>query len=184
MLNQSDRQDVVDTVHEFCRAFDMRDWAALRRCLAASLMTDYSSFRGTPPARMTNDEFVALRQTALARLVTQHLSLNHLVAFAGEQARCRFDFVIHRWPLDTADSRFFDARQMRRTTGSSSPLPSMFCATRAAPNFTEHIASWMTSNATPDPWPVCGQGANLMIQSDFPNKTDCLVKGVVAPDCQ
>jgi len=107
MLNQSDRQDVVDTVHEFCRAFDMRDWAALRRCLAASLMTDYSSFRGTPPARMTNDEFVALRQTALARLVTQHLSLNHLVAFAGEQARCRFDFVIHRWPLDTADSRFF-----------------------------------------------------------------------------
>ena len=56
---------------------------------------------------MTSDEFVALRQTALAGLVTQHLSLNHLVAFAGEQARCRFDFVIHRWPLDTSDSRFF-----------------------------------------------------------------------------
>jgi SnoaL-like domain len=107
MPSQSDQQDVVGTVHEFCRAFDTRDWAALRCCLAASLMTDYSSFRGTPPMRMTNDEFVALRQKALAGLVTQHLSLNHLVAIAGEQARCRFDFVIHRWPLDSADSRFF-----------------------------------------------------------------------------
>ncbi len=56
---------------------------------------------------MTNDEFVALRQAALAKLVTQHLSLNHLVTFSGEQAQCRFDFVIHRWPLDPADSRFF-----------------------------------------------------------------------------
>ena len=79
MLNQTDQQDVVDTIHEFCRAFDMRDWTALRSCLAASLMTDYFSFRGTPPRRMTNDEFVALRQAALAGLVTQHLSLNHLV---------------------------------------------------------------------------------------------------------
>jgi hypothetical protein len=106
-LNQSDHQDVVDTVHEFCRAFDMRDWVALRRCVAASLETDYSSFRGTQPTRMTGDEFVALRQPCLAGLVTQHLSLNHLVAFTGEQARCHFDFVIHRWPKDTDDSRFF-----------------------------------------------------------------------------
>jgi hypothetical protein len=28
----------------------MRDWTALRRCLALNLDTDYSSFRGTPPA--------------------------------------------------------------------------------------------------------------------------------------
>jgi hypothetical protein len=106
-LNQSAQQEVADTVHEFCRAFDACDWVALRRRLAASLTTDYSGFRGTPPTRMTNDEFVALRQAALAGLVTQHLSLNHLVTFSGEQARYRFDFVIHRWPLDTADSRFF-----------------------------------------------------------------------------
>jgi len=107
MLNQPNPQDVIDTIHEFCRAFDMRDWTALRRCLALNLDTDYSSFRGTPPARLTGDEFVALRQSALAALVTQHLSLNHIVELTGGQARCRFDFIIYRWPQDTADSRFF-----------------------------------------------------------------------------
>ena len=107
MLNQPDHQNVIGTIHEFCRAFDLRDWTTLRRCLATNLATDYSSFRGTPPTRMTADEFVALRQSSLTELVTQHLSLNHLVMFTGEQARCRFDFVIHRWPQDTADRRFF-----------------------------------------------------------------------------
>ncbi|MSU61921.1 MAG: hypothetical protein EXS31_05930 [Pedosphaera sp.] len=107
MLNRSDHDNVVRTIHEFCRAFDQRDWTGLRRCLAASLDTDYSSFRGTPAARMTADEFVAQRRSGLAGLVTQHLSLNHLVTFTGERAHCRFDFVIHRWPSDTSDSRFF-----------------------------------------------------------------------------
>jgi hypothetical protein len=107
MPDQSDYRDVVNTIHEFCRAFDMRDWTALRRCLAASLDIDYSSFRGTPPSRVTADEFVATRQSNLAGLVTQHLGFNHLVEFKGEQARCRFDFMIHRWPQDTADARFF-----------------------------------------------------------------------------
>ncbi len=107
MPGQFDHQDVVDTIHEFCRAFDMRDWTTLRRCLAASLDTDYSSFRGTPPSRMTADEFVATRRSSLAGLVTQHLSFNHLVSFAGEQARCRFDFMIHRWPQEAGDARFF-----------------------------------------------------------------------------
>jgi hypothetical protein len=55
---------------------------------------------------MTAVEFIALRQRGLAGLVTQHLSLNHLVTFAGGQARCRFDFVIHRWLEDEADSRY------------------------------------------------------------------------------
>ena len=103
----ADSQTIINTVHEFCRAFDQRDWPMLLRCLATEIATDYSSFRGTPPARMTAKEFVAQRQSALARLVTQHLSLNHLVEFSGEQATCRFDFVIHRWPVDTADTRFF-----------------------------------------------------------------------------
>jgi hypothetical protein len=107
MMNQADQQNVVGTIHEFCRALDVRDWQALRRCLAANLATDYSSFRGTPPARMNADEFVALRQSSLAGLITHHLSLNHLVEFAGEHARCRVDFVIHRWPQDPADTRFF-----------------------------------------------------------------------------
>ena len=101
-----DQRDVVSTIHEFCRAFDQQDWNSLRRCLTTELATDYSSFRGTSPTRMTADEFVATRQAGLAGLVTQHLSLNHLVTFAHEQARCRFDFVIHRWPQNNADVHF------------------------------------------------------------------------------
>jgi hypothetical protein len=107
MLNQHDHRDVVSTIHEFCRAFDQQDWTALRRCLAANLFVDYSSFRGTLPSRITADEVVALRQTALEGLVTQHLSANHLVTFTDQGARCGFDFVIHRWPRDAADARFF-----------------------------------------------------------------------------
>jgi hypothetical protein len=80
MLNQRDHRDIVSTIHEFCRAFDQQHWTALRRCLAANLFVDYSSFCGTLPTRIKADEFVALRQTA---------------------------FVIHRWPRDAADARFF-----------------------------------------------------------------------------
>jgi len=71
MLNQRAHRDVVSAIHEFCRAFDQQDWTALRRCLAANLFVDYSSFRRTLPSRITADEFVALRQTALEGLVTQ-----------------------------------------------------------------------------------------------------------------
>jgi SnoaL-like domain len=108
MLNQLQYRNIIATVHEFCRAIDRHDWPALRNCLASNLATDYSSFRGTPPGRMTADEFVALRKSALAGLVTQHLSMNHLVTLtAADGAICRFDFVIHRWPRDTGDLRYF-----------------------------------------------------------------------------
>jgi hypothetical protein len=101
------RQAVVDTVSRLCRAFDERDWVAMRLCLADTLATDYSSFRGTPPARLTAEEFVRLRQSGLAGLRTQHLCFNHLVTLEGKRAHCRCDFIIHRWPEQTNDVRFF-----------------------------------------------------------------------------
>jgi hypothetical protein len=106
-MEQSDRQDVVDTVHAFCRVFDLREWSLLQRCLAAELATDYSSFRGTPPTRLKAAEYIAIRRSNLTGLITQHLALNHFVTFSGEHSQCRFDFIIHRWPQDTNDSRFF-----------------------------------------------------------------------------
>jgi hypothetical protein len=101
------RQAVVDTVSRLCRALDERDWAAMRLCLADTLATDYSSFRGTPPGQLTAEKFVRLRRTGLAGLRTQHLCFNHLVALEGERARCRCDFIIHRWPEQANDARFF-----------------------------------------------------------------------------
>jgi hypothetical protein len=101
------RQAVVDTLSRLCRAIDERDWRAMRLCLADTLDTDYSRFRGTPPAQLTADEFVRLRQSGLAGLHTQHLSFNHLVALEGQRAHCRCDFIIHRWPVQSDDHRFF-----------------------------------------------------------------------------
>jgi hypothetical protein len=101
------RQAVVDTVSRLCRAIDERDWVAMRLSLADTLATDYSRFRGTPPERLTAEEFVRLRQSGLAGLRTQHLCFNHLVTLEGERAHCRCDFIIHRWPEQTNDARFF-----------------------------------------------------------------------------
>jgi len=101
------RQAIVDTIVRFGRALDERDWGALRQCLADELDTDYSSFRGTPPARLAADAFIDLRRVGLAGLVTQHVSAGHLVDIVGDTAVCRCDFVIRRWPADAADQRFF-----------------------------------------------------------------------------
>lgn len=105
-MKDLDRQAVVDAIVRLGRALDDRDWAAARACLAPELDTDYSSFRGTPPSRLTAEDFVRLRETGLAGLVTQHLSLGHVVDLAGDVATCRCDFVIHRWPTDATDPRF------------------------------------------------------------------------------
>jgi 3-phenylpropionate/cinnamic acid dioxygenase small subunit len=103
-------QRVQATVVRLFRALDERDWEAVRDCLADEIDTDYRSFRGTPPARMTAEEFVRLREIGLAGLKTQHLGMNHaveIVGHAADTATCRCDFVVHRWPLDESDRRFF-----------------------------------------------------------------------------
>jgi hypothetical protein len=100
-----DRQAVIETVLGLGRALDAQDWAGVRACLAAQLDTDYSSFRGTPPSRLAAEEFIRLRRTGLHGLLTQHLSSDHEVDIAGDEAVCRCAFVIRRWPADLADRR-------------------------------------------------------------------------------
>jgi hypothetical protein len=110
--NISTRLAVVDAISRLCRAFDERDWKTMRSCLADTLFTDYSSFRGTPPTRLAAEEFVRLRQSGLTGLRTQHLCFNHLVtiedegAHAHAHARCLCYFIIHRWPEQANDTRF------------------------------------------------------------------------------
>jgi len=104
-MSALERQAVVDTIVRLGRAMDDGDWVAVRGYLAQEIDTDYSSFRGTPPTRLLADEFVRLRRTGLAGLVTQHLTVGHVVTLDGEAAVCHCDFVIHRWPSDTTDRR-------------------------------------------------------------------------------
>src|SRR5438128_245580 len=83
-----DRTEIVDLVVRFATAFDLKDWAALRACLASDVHVDYSAFRGEPARNVSADEFVASRTTALSGLRTQHLSTNHQVTVQEERAEC------------------------------------------------------------------------------------------------
>lgn len=96
----------MTAIRRFARALDDSDWGAVRGCLGAALDTDYSSFRGTPPARLTADEFIALRRVGLAGLVTDHVTSNHDVELDDDRAVCRCEYVIRRWPADPTDRRF------------------------------------------------------------------------------
>ncbi len=91
-----DRDAVRDLVVRFANAFDLRDWDALRVCLAAEIFVDYSAFRGEPPGTVAADAYVAARASALSALKTQHLSMNHQVTLAGDRAECFSAFLIHR----------------------------------------------------------------------------------------
>lgn len=91
-----DRADVVDTIVGAANAFDAKDWARLRACLAAELDVDYSDFRGEPPRRISADEYVAARQRTLAGLRTLHISTNHAVQVEGDRARCVSAYRIYR----------------------------------------------------------------------------------------
>jgi hypothetical protein len=118
-----DRQAAIETVLRLGRALDEQDWLGARRCLAAELDTDYSSFRGTPPERLAAEEFVRLRQMGLHGLVTEHRSSDHEVEVAGDDAVCRCAFVIRRWPAALADRRFLHSYgsyvyRLRRVEGT------------------------------------------------------------------
>jgi hypothetical protein len=91
-----DRAAVRDLIIRFANAFDRQDWSALRDCLAAEVHTDYSAFRGEPPATVAADAFVEARATGLAGVRTQQLSTNHEVILDGDRAECYSAFVVHR----------------------------------------------------------------------------------------
>jgi SnoaL-like protein len=98
-----DSKAVIDVVLGFARALDIKDWAACRRCFVDEIETDYSSLRGEPPSIVKADDFVALRRTALEKLATLHLSVNHLVTVEGDRATCESAAVIHRFRPEDAE---------------------------------------------------------------------------------
>ena len=59
-------RQVSELVCRFQRAFDQHDWSAMRGCLDDEVFVDYSSFRGTDPARILADEYIELRRQALS----------------------------------------------------------------------------------------------------------------------
>ena len=101
-----DRAAVIDVVLALARGLDIKDWATCRRCFTDVIETDYSDLRGEPPSTIKAEAFVELRRSALERLKTLHLSVNHLVTVEGERATCVSSAVIYR--LRPEDGLRFD----------------------------------------------------------------------------
>jgi SnoaL-like domain len=103
-----DRQEIVDTIVRWAYALDTKDWAAARACFTNEVETDYSDPRGTSPTRLTAEAFVELRRRAHEKLMTQHLSTNHLVTLDGDQATCVSATLIHRLDPERQSDNTFD----------------------------------------------------------------------------
>lgn len=89
--------EVHELLCRFFAAFDRADWDAMRACLADEVFTDYSSFRGTPPALVSREDYVASRRRALEMLDTQHNFSNLMVEPSERGATARCNYVVHRF---------------------------------------------------------------------------------------
>ena len=82
-------------VARFANSLDLKDWERLGQCLAATLHTDYSDLRGTPPETMSWKEF-ELRRAALEELETHHLTGQSEIDVTGPTANMTVSMVIYR----------------------------------------------------------------------------------------
>ena len=97
-----DKSSIRDLINRFANTFDLKDWKGMQACLCATLHTDYSDLRGTPPETISNKRFVELRRKALEPLATQHLMGNHDVDVDGDTAQATVSCVIFRKSPDGA----------------------------------------------------------------------------------
>jgi 3-phenylpropionate/cinnamic acid dioxygenase small subunit len=90
---------INDLLTRFFQAFDEKNWRTIRACLCDEVFADCSSFRNSPPAMMTGDQYVEQRRFALRSLDTQHNIANLRVWLdeSTQTATARCNFVIHRF---------------------------------------------------------------------------------------
>src|SRR5262249_36869800 len=80
------------------RAFDDKNWPALRACLCEEVFVDSSSARIEPASRIPSDRYVERRRNALRNLDVQHSFLNLRVEMdaAGKTAKARCSSLVYR----------------------------------------------------------------------------------------
>lgn len=77
-----DRAEINDVQLRYAIGVDSRDWELFRTCFTDEIEGDYSSVFGTPPARLSADEFVALIAPVMNALTaTQHMITNVAITF-------------------------------------------------------------------------------------------------------
>jgi hypothetical protein len=92
----TDESAVRRLIAKFANSFDLKAWDDLSECLAASVYTDYSHLRGTPPDAVAKADFVASRRTALQTFATHHLLGNIEIFINGTSATSRVSAVVFR----------------------------------------------------------------------------------------
>jgi 3-phenylpropionate/cinnamic acid dioxygenase small subunit len=96
---------IQDLLFRFMRTFDEKDWDGMRTCLNATVDCDYSSFRGTPPTKLTSGDYTDQRKAALSLLKTQHDLANITMITSGDQIEVKCSYVIRRFHPDFDGSR-------------------------------------------------------------------------------
>lgn len=91
-----DEAAIVQVIHRFANAFDLKDWQGLESCLLPQIHINYSDLRGTDPETIEARRFVGSRREALADLATHHLCGNHEIQLENERAACRTSMIIYR----------------------------------------------------------------------------------------
>ena len=92
-----DTVKIQKLIAKFANSFDMKDWSGLEACFTASLYTDYSDLRGTPPETISAKEYVQQRSDSLSHLKLHHLVSNYEVDFpVTDGATCRASMVVWR----------------------------------------------------------------------------------------
>jgi len=93
----ADRAAIADVVAGLAHAQDDRDWAALRRLFAETVMLDLSTHHfGRPPTTVAAADLVELARTTLTGFdCTHHAATNLLVRLSGEEAECRTHMVAY-----------------------------------------------------------------------------------------
>jgi hypothetical protein len=104
-LAVEDRVEIEELLFRFMASFDRKDWDTMRASLAATIDCDYSSFRGTPRATITAEEYIEQRKTALSSLKTQHNLSNLSIAATESKAEVQCNYAILRFHADFDGSR-------------------------------------------------------------------------------
>jgi len=92
-----DRAAVADIVAGLAHTQDDRDWRALRRLFADTVVLDLSThYFGRPPATVAAADLVDLARMTLAGFdCTHHAATNLAVRLSGDEATCRTHMVAY-----------------------------------------------------------------------------------------
>lgn len=88
---------IQQVIAKFATSFDVKDWDGLQTCFTASIYTDYSDLRGTPPQTVSAVDYVKSRRESLDHLKLHHLVSNYEIDFPDTGgATCRASMVVWR----------------------------------------------------------------------------------------